>query len=61
MNKKSNNFIAVILYPFFFCSPEICENKPYNNKSDIWALGKAKELNVNQQLVKNNIDITIFG
>uniref|UniRef100_A0AAX7VLN2 non-specific serine/threonine protein kinase n=1 Tax=Astatotilapia calliptera TaxID=8154 RepID=A0AAX7VLN2_ASTCA len=20
-------------------SPEICENKPYNNKSDIWALG----------------------
>ncbi len=21
------------------CSPEICENKPYNNKSDIWALG----------------------
>ena len=47
MDKKSNNFIAVILYPFFFCSPEICENKPYNNKSDIWALGKAKELNVN--------------
>ncbi|XP_062272120.1 interferon-induced very large GTPase 1-like [Scomber scombrus] len=22
-----------------YLSPEICENKPYNNKSDIWALG----------------------
>ncbi len=22
-----------------YSSPEICENKPYNNKSDIWALG----------------------
>ncbi|XP_053174978.1 interferon-induced very large GTPase 1-like isoform X1 [Scomber japonicus] len=22
-----------------YISPEICENKPYNNKSDIWALG----------------------
>mmetsp|Transcript_102641 Transcript_102641/g.173971 ORF Transcript_102641/g.173971 Transcript_102641/m.173971 type:complete len:371 (-) Transcript_102641:15-1127(-) len=24
--------------PYYF-SPEICKNKPYNNKSDIWALG----------------------
>ncbi|XP_074194407.1 serine/threonine-protein kinase Nek1 isoform X4 [Rhinolophus sinicus] len=23
----------------YYLSPEICENKPYNNKSDIWALG----------------------
>ncbi|XP_012580246.1 PREDICTED: serine/threonine-protein kinase Nek1 [Condylura cristata] len=23
----------------YYLSPEICENKPYNNKSDIWGLG----------------------
>lgn len=23
----------------YYLSPEICESKPYNNKSDIWALG----------------------
>ncbi|XP_023337160.1 serine/threonine-protein kinase Nek1 [Eurytemora carolleeae] len=23
---------------WYLFSPEICENKPYNNKSDIWAL-----------------------
>ena len=23
----------------YYLSPEICENKPYNNKSDLWALG----------------------
>ena len=24
--------------PYYF-SPELCQNKPYNNKSDVWALG----------------------
>ncbi|XP_033127136.1 serine/threonine-protein kinase Nek1-like [Anneissia japonica] len=23
----------------YYLSPEICENRPYNNKSDVWALG----------------------
>ena len=23
----------------YYLSPEICENRPYNNKSDLWALG----------------------
>ncbi|XP_075193883.1 serine/threonine-protein kinase Nek5-like [Anomaloglossus baeobatrachus] len=23
----------------YYLSPEICENRPYNNKTDIWALG----------------------
>jgi NIMA (never in mitosis gene a)-related kinase 1/4/5 len=23
----------------YYMSPEICENKPYNNKSDVWSLG----------------------
>ena len=23
----------------YYLSPEICDNKPYNNKSDIWSLG----------------------
>lgn len=23
----------------YYLSPEICENKPYNNKSDVWSLG----------------------
>ena len=24
--------------PYYF-SPELCKNKPYNNKSDVWSLG----------------------
>ena len=28
-----------VKYMWYIFSPEICENKPYNNKSDIWALG----------------------
>lgn len=23
----------------YYMSPEICESKPYNNKSDVWSLG----------------------
>jgi len=23
----------------YYLSPELCENRPYNEKSDIWALG----------------------
>ena len=23
----------------YYLSPEVCEDRPYNNKSDIWALG----------------------
>ena len=23
----------------YYLSPEICENRPYNNKSDMWSLG----------------------
>jgi serine/threonine protein kinase len=23
----------------YYMSPEICEHKPYNNKSDVWSLG----------------------
>ena len=23
----------------YYLSPEICENKAYNNKSDVWSLG----------------------
>uniref|UniRef100_A0A4W3JP67 non-specific serine/threonine protein kinase n=1 Tax=Callorhinchus milii TaxID=7868 RepID=A0A4W3JP67_CALMI len=23
----------------YYLSPEICENRPYNNKTDIWSLG----------------------
>jgi NIMA (never in mitosis gene a)-related kinase len=23
----------------YYLSPEICQQKPYNNKSDVWSLG----------------------
>ena len=31
--------ILIFIGTPYYLSPEICENKPYNNKSDVWALG----------------------
>ena len=36
--KEKNHTNTLIGTPFYL-SPEICEEKPYNEKSDIWALG----------------------
>ena len=33
------NFAKTIIGTPYYLSPEICEEKPYNEKSDIWALG----------------------
>lgn len=30
---------TTVIGTLYYLSPEICENKPYDNKSDIWALG----------------------
>ncbi|XP_068206151.1 uncharacterized protein [Palaemon carinicauda] len=38
MNSTSDLARTCIGTPYYL-SPEMCENKPYNNKSDIWALG----------------------
>jgi len=39
INKKTDNLANTIIgTPYFMC-PELCENKKYNNKCDIWALG----------------------
>ena len=33
------DFARTMVGPPFYLSPEMCEEKPYNEKSDMWALG----------------------
>ena len=35
----SGSFAKTLIGTPYYLSPELCEEKPYNNKSDIWALG----------------------
>ncbi len=32
-------FAKTIVGTPYYLSPELCEDKPYNEKSDVWALG----------------------
>ena len=36
---QSNYFAKTFIGTPYYLSPEICEDKPYNDKSDVWALG----------------------
>ena len=36
---NNNDFTKTLIGTPFYLSPEICKEKPYNEKSDIWALG----------------------
>ena len=36
---NSGSFAKTLIGTPYYLSPELCEEKPYNNKSDIWALG----------------------
>ena len=36
---NSGSFANTLIGTPYYLSPELCEEKPYNNKSDIWALG----------------------
>lgn len=33
------NFAKTMVGTPYYLSPELCEEKPYNTKSDVWALG----------------------
>eukprot|EP00276_Gloeochaete_wittrockiana_P009844 CAMPEP_0184654578 /NCGR_PEP_ID=MMETSP0308-20130426/12240_1 /TAXON_ID=38269 /ORGANISM="Gloeochaete witrockiana, Strain SAG 46.84" /LENGTH=508 /DNA_ID=CAMNT_0027090621 /DNA_START=1 /DNA_END=1523 /DNA_ORIENTATION=+ len=35
----STNFAHTVIGTPYYLSPELCEDKPYNEKSDVWALG----------------------
>ncbi|GMH36230.1 hypothetical protein BSKO_04098 [Bryopsis sp. KO-2023] len=37
---NNSNFARTIVGTPFYLSPELCDDKPYNEKSDIWALGQ---------------------
>jgi NIMA (never in mitosis gene a)-related kinase 1/4/5 len=35
----TSNFAHTIVGTPYYLSPELCEERPYNQKSDVWALG----------------------
>lgn len=37
--QENMNFAHTMVGTPFYLSPEMCEEKPYNEKSDVWALG----------------------
>ena len=39
MVSSPKGFAKTLVGTPFYISPELCEGKPYNEKSDIWALG----------------------
>ena len=36
---SKNSFAQTVIGTPYYLSPEICQEKPYNDKSDVWALG----------------------
>ena len=37
--KRKANFANTVIGTPYYLSPELCAEKPYNEKNDVWALG----------------------
>ena len=74
MLNPQKSFANTIIGTPYYLSPELCEEKPYNEKNDVWALGcllyemckqtqpfKSNKSNNLKKIIKKGIKLKLFG